>query len=300
MNRISSPSPVRLLIALLAVSLAASAADAQNPAPGQTLPAASGQAAPPAQPAAKPSPENDWLARTSKLYYSSAKAGLTGFDCDVHPDWHTLFISANKGATVDEGDARLALLKTVKITMHARMKGGSTIDWLAVSSPDMPIDQHSTDMLEGMHQSVQQTLEGFLQFWSPFMDGSVVPDSAEGLEITHTATVHTIHAAQAGTELTEIFDNNRVLEQFNVVMSGTSIKFSPSYTPTAQGLLVNRFVAQILPTGAAPEHAQEMKVGIEYQTVDDLIIPGSLNMEVVGTGVFNFTFDGCTTNSKSN
>jgi hypothetical protein len=300
MNRLPSSSPARLLIALLAISLAASAARAQNPAPGQTPAAATGQSAQKAQSAAKPNPENDWLARTSKLYYSSAKAGLTGFDCDVHPDWHTLFISANKGAAVDEDDARLALLKTVKITMHARMKGGSTIDWLAASSPDKPLDQRSTDLLEGMHQSVQQTLEGFLQFWSPFMDGSVVPDSAEGLEITHTATVHTIHAAQAGTELTEVFDNNQVLEQFNVVMSGTSIKFSPSYTPTAQGLLVNKFVAHIQPSGTAPEQAQEMKVGIEYQTVNGLTIPGSLNMEVVGTGVFNFTFDGCTTNPKSN
>jgi hypothetical protein len=300
MNRLPSASPVRLLIALLAISVAASAARAQDPAPGQAPPAAAGQPAQPSQPASKSNPETDWLARTSKLYYSSAKAGLIGFDCDVHPDWQTLFTSATKGAPVADGDERIALLKTVKVTLHARMKGGSTIDWLAASSPDTPSDQHSTDLLEGMHQSVQQTLEGFLQFWSPFMDGSVVPDTAEGLEITHTATVHTIHAAQAGTELTEVFDNNQVLEQFNVVMSGTTIKFSPSYTPTPQGLLVNRFVAHIQPAGTTPEQAQVMKVGVEYQTVSGLTIPSSLNMEVVGTGVFNFTFDGCTTNPKTN
>jgi hypothetical protein len=298
MNRLPFPSSVRLTIALLAISLAASAVSAQAPAPGQTPPAATGQAAQPAPPATKPNPENDWLARTSKLYYSSARAGLTGFDCDVHPDWHTLFVSANKGAAVEDADARIDLLKTVKITMHARMKGGSTIDWLVASSPDKPLDQNSNDLLEGIHQSVQQTLEGFLQFWSPFMDGSVVPDSADGLEVTHTASVHTIHAAQAGTELTEVFDDHQVLEQFNVVMSGTSIKFSPSYTPTPQGLLVNKFVAQIQPTGAAPGQAEEMKVGVEYQPVNGLTIPSSLNMEVVGTGVFKFTFDGCTTNPK--
>ena len=81
-------------------------------------------------------------------------------------------------------------------------------------------------------------------------------------------------------------------------MNGTSIKFSPSYTPTPQGLLVNKFVAHIQPTGAAPGQAQEMKVGVEYQPVNGLTIPSSLNMEVVGTGVFKFTFDGCTTNPK--
>jgi hypothetical protein len=41
-----------------------------------------------------------------------------------------------------------------------------------------------------------------------------------------------------------------------------------------------------------------MKVGVEYQPVNGLTIPSSLNMEVVGIGVFKFTFDGCTTNPK--
>jgi hypothetical protein len=289
------------MVAIVAICLTTSAARAQNPPASQPPAATAGQPAKPAtQPAAKPNPENEWLARTSKLYYSSAKAGLNGFDCDVQPDWQTLFVTANKGATIAEDDPRLVLLKTVKITMHARMKGGSTIDWVAASPPDKPLDQSFTDLLDGMHQSVQQTLEGFLQFWSPFMEGSVVPDSAEGLEITHTPTVHTIHASQGGTELTEVFDNNQVLEQFNVVMSGTSIKFSPTYTPTAQGLLVNRFAAHIQPAGYTPEQAQDMKVAIEYQTVDGLTIPGSLNMEVVGTGTFIFAFNGCTTNPKPN
>jgi hypothetical protein len=41
-----------------------------------------------------------------------------------------------------------------------------------------------------------------------------------------------------------------------------------------------------------------MKVGIEYQSVNGLTIPAKLNMAVVGTGLFNFAFDGCTTNPK--
>ncbi len=124
----------------------------------------------------------------------------------------------------------------------------------------------------------------------------MVPNSSEGLEITHTSTAHTIHAKQSGTELTEIFSNARVLQQFNVDMNGTSIKFSPTYKPTDKGLLVNAFEAHILPAGTPPEKAQVMKVGIDYQPVGSLIIPSKLNMDVVGTGTFNFTFDGCTTN----
>jgi hypothetical protein len=284
-------SPTHLLTAFFAVSFVGSAASAQNPAPAQA-PAASAP-----QPA-QPNRDNEWLAKTSKLYYSSAKAGLTGFDCAIHPDWRTLFVSSVKGETVPENDPRVALLSAVKISIHARMKGGSTIEWVADSNPDTPLDQSSTDLLDAMHKSVEQTLEGFLQFWGPFMEATVVPDSSEGLEITHTPTVHTIHAKQAGTELTEIFSSDLVLEQFNVNMSAASIKFSPTYKPTAQGLLVSSFKANILPEGTPPEQAQVMNVAIEYQPVGTFIVPGKLNMEVIGTGIFNFTFDGCTTNPK--
>ena len=295
MNRISIVWPARLLASLVVAVVAARVGMAQDAASTPARPQAPAASA--GQPA-QPNPEIEWLAKMSKVYYSSARAGLTGFDCAVHPDWHKLMVSANKGAAVPEDSPQIALLKTVKVEIHAHMKGGSTIDWKPETAPDKPLDDSSSALLDGMHQSVQQTLEGFLQFWTPFMEAAVVPDSVEGLDITHTATGHTIHAKQSGTELTEIFSSDLVLQQFNVNMNGTSIKFTPTYKPTPQGLLVTAFDAHILPAGAPPEQAQEMKVGIDYQDVGGLTVPGHLNMDVAGTGTFDYGFDGCTTNAK--
>ena len=293
MNLLPLSSPARLLTAVATIWLTATLARAQNP--GQVP----SQAAPPpaaAQPNSTPNPDSEWLAKTGKIYYSSAKAGLTGFDCSVQPDWRALFASTNKGAEVPDDDARLAQLKTVKVTVHARMKGGSTIDWVAQGDADKPLDQSSTDLLNGMHQSVQQSLEGFLQFWTPFMEDSVVPETPQGIEITHTATSHKIHAKQGETELTEIFNSDLVLEQFNVVLNGTSIKFEPAYKPTPQGLLVSGFVAHILAAGVPGGREQEMHVGIDYQEVNGLTIPSEVIMDVVGSAKFDFKFDGCSTN----
>src|SRR5580700_408313 len=76
-------------------------AHAQNAAP-QSPPAA-GQAAPPSSAQGS---DDAWLRKAGSLYYSTAKAGLSGFDCTVHPDWRTLFASANAGSTIDANDAR--------------------------------------------------------------------------------------------------------------------------------------------------------------------------------------------------
>ena len=300
MIRLPFASLARLPILIGAICFAASSATfALDPAASQAAKQSADQAS--ASIAAKPAranPDNQWLAKTATLYYSSARAGLTGFDCAIHPDWHAIIASTSNGDAVAEDDPRVVLLNSVKITMHARMKGGSTIEWVADSSPDRALEQSSTDLLDAMHRTVEQTLEGFLQFWGPFMEASVVPDSFEGLEITHTPTAHTIHAKQGGMELTEVFSSDLVLEQFNVNMSGTSIKFSPAYMPTPQGLLVRGFEAHILPVGAPSEQEQVMKVGIDYQSADGLTIPVKLNMDVAGTGILNYAFEGCTTNPK--
>jgi hypothetical protein len=295
MYRFPHPFSARRAGAIVALIVAATVAGAQSPAtnPGQTATPATGP-----QSVATPNPENEWLAKTSKLYFSSAKAGLAGFSCDIRPDWHALFVSANKGAEAPATDAYLSQLEKVKVKMHARMQGGSTIEWVTDAGGGSTPSGDANAVIDNMHQTVQQILEGFLQFWSPFMEVTVVPPKADGLEITHGGTSHTIHAKQGTTELTEIFNSNLVLEHFNVTLAGTSIKLSPTFEPTPQGLLVKTFAAEIVPAGTAPEQTQKMQVRVEYQTVNNQTIPGQLNMEIVGTGNFNFAFEGCSTEAN--
>lgn len=283
---------------LLAICLAAASAQAQNPAAQPTTGAAATQAQPELPiPATR---ENDeLLAKAAKLYYSSARAGLEGFDCTVHTDWRSLFASANKNTAITEDDPRVALLKSVGITLHARMKGGSTVEWIQASSPDRPLDEDSNATLEGVHKATEQTLQGFLQFWTPFFDGSVVPASSKGLRIETSATGYNLGVEDGSTTLKEIFNNSLTLEEFDVVRSGSAVKFNPSYKATDKGMLVDGFEAHIQPPGKTPEQAAKMRVQVAYQTVDNVPIPARVNIEVVGNAIFNFDFDGCTVNSAA-
>ncbi len=233
------------------------------------------------------------LAKAATMYYSTTKPGLNGFDCAVHPDWHTLFASANPGTAISDSDSRVTLLNGVAITLHARLKGGSTLDWTPAAGS--ATDADSTVLLNQEHKGTEQTLLGFLQMWKPFVDGSVVPANSSGLTVTHASDTLALHSTSNGTDLTEVFSNDLLLEHYDVIMGdGTSVKFEPTYKATAQGLLVERFLAHIQPAGNSPGPAQEIHVGIEYQTIEGFPIPRQLNMEVVGTGIFNMSLDGCT------
>jgi hypothetical protein len=226
------------------------------------------------------------------MYYSTAKAGLSGFDCAVHPDWHTVFASANPGTAVSNSDSGVTLLNGVAITLHARLKGGSTLDWTPAAGSST--DAASTSLLTQMHKATDQTLLGFLQFWTPFVDGSVVPANSSGLDVTHGPSTFTLHSASNGMDVTEVFSNDLLLEEFDVIAGGNSIKYKPTYKATAQGLLVEGFLAHIQQGNNPPGPVQEMRVGIEYQTIAGFPIPRQLNIEMVSSGAFSFLLDGCT------
>jgi hypothetical protein len=291
MGQIATGTRNRRALAAVLFSVAGCAAWAQQaPAPPPSAAATTTTEAS----AADRKADDELLAKTAKMYYSTKAAGLNGFDCDVQPDWRTLFSSANNGAAPPDDDERLATLKPVKIALHARMTGRSTMEWTRPGSPDAPLSAGSTAMLDQLHQATEQTLMGFLQFWAPFVDGSVVPESSEGLKITRSAANWTLYGEQNGTEVTEIFSNENVLQHFNVLTGGLSIKFDPSYESTEKGLLVNGFGAHINPVGQSSP-GQVMHVAVIYAAIDGVPIPSKLNIEVVGTGTFNMALDGCRT-----
>jgi len=291
MHKLPFAFSARLLVALLTVCMAAAGA-AQSPPASTTQPST----APASQNPAKPNPNGEFLAKAGKLYYSTSKTGLNGFDCAVHPDWRALLLSAAHGSAVAADDPRIVLLKTVHIKLHARLKGGSALDWNPPSTSETPLDHDSIDLLDHVHQGIDKAMQGFMQFWTPFVNGSIVPSSSDGLEIVETVKGHTIHADANGLSLTEEFDSSMILKHFDVVAGGMTVHIAPAYLHTEQGLLVSGFLAYIQPPGVLVDQATEMHVEVEYQTVTGSLIPARINIDMPSGATLNSVLDDCTVN----
>jgi len=291
MHKLSFAFSGGLLAALLPVCMAAAGAaqspPASNPEPSKT-------AATPIP--AKPNANDEFLAKAGKLYYSTSKTGLNGFDCAVHPDWRALLLSAAHGSAVAADDPRIVLLKTVHIKLHARLKGGSALDWNPPSTSETPLDSDSIDLLDHMHQGIERTMQGFMQFWTPFVSGSFMPASSDGPEILETEKGHRIQLESKGISLTEEFDSSLILKHFDVVTGSMTVHVAPAYQPTEQGLLVSGFLAYIQPPGVPLDQAKEMHVEVEYQTVAGSPIPARINIDIPSSITLNSVLDGCTVN----
>ena len=234
---------------------------------------------------------NEWLAQAAKLYYSSSKAGFKGYDCALHPNWQALYSSKSSGSLSAADTSAVALLNSVKIALHARMDSGSIVDW---NPPAQQLDTTQTALLGQMHDALNQMVQGFMQFWTPFVESQVVPDSSDGLEMTATADGGMkIHVATQQVEVNEVFDSGHILRQYGVIMSGTKVDVTPTYSPSDHGLLISHFHA-LIQAKDEPQKAQEMNVDVAYQWLEGFPIPATLDMDVKGVAGLNIAFENCT------
>lgn len=252
-----------------------------------------------AQTPAEISPEaadNDaFLARATNLYYSSAKAGLVSFDCVLHPDWRALYASNNGGTVSADKQPSLDALNLVAISLHGRMAGGSTMEW---STPQQ-LDSDRTKLLSDMHAATSQIIQGFMQFWTPFVDGTVVPDNSEGLEMAATQDGgKRIHLVQKDVDMVEVYDAGFILREYDVITGDVKIELAPTFSPSAHGLLITQFHAMIHQGTAPQQTTQEMNVEVAYQDIEGIPLPSRLDMDVTGVAAFHFVLDGCTVSKQ--
>ncbi len=233
------------------------------------------------------------LERAAKLYYSTRATGLQGFDCAVHPDWPGIFSSTRQGKPGTANDPHIALLNTVKITLHARLGGGSTLDWQVPADRSATLDASSKRMLDQMHEGLGQQFQGVMQLWTLFSNGDLVPTPEENPDLTQTGSGYRIHTEQKGEWLTELFSRELVLERFEASSGGSKLDIAPTFKPSEKGLLVNSYVAHIQPRGGPAGQTQEMHVTLSYQTVSGFPILGRVAVEMPRVGAFNFMLDGC-------
>lgn len=292
MPKVSFCFSTRLSAAILTFCLAG-AIQAQS---GNPPAISSSSAGPMSQPPANPTTNDQFLSRASGIYFSAIRAGLNGFTCDVHPNWRTLLLSSSKGVSIASDDPRVTLAQSVKITLHARLAGGSTVDWDPIAGPAHPPEADSTSILDSLHTGTNQSLLGFMQFWSPFVNGSLIPTVSTDLKITNSEKGHSLHADVNGTAVTELIDDSLVLQRFDVVSPAMIVRITPTFQRTDKGLLVKGFLARLQAPGVQPDQAQEVHVEMEYQNVHDLPIPARINMDVTNSATFNFTLDHCSVN----
>lgn len=241
------------------------------------------------------------MARAELLYDSAEKSGLHAFGCQVHPDWNLIMTSSRKDAPLPADDPRLPLLNQVRITLHARLNGSSTLNW---QPPAGPLDPSAEATLGTAHRGIEQTLLGVLKLWAPLVNGSI-PESfgEDNFALAQSENGYTLRSEDKQHSVTEQFDRNLLLTQYVSIESGSTIRIAPNFERTRQGLLLSSFIARIHAAGARPQSAsavtdQETQVALEYAPATQPTgriqpIPVRLAIEIPHLVTMSFALDSC-------
>jgi hypothetical protein len=264
------PNLSRALLLLASLPVLTAAAPAQQTSTGQMLNA-------PAR-----------LLAARKLYYTPTAQGLRSFHCNATVDWKAM-LTRFSGSAVPDNNPFLVYLQGVRMEVSDTLDGDGKLTWTDTSTA--PADLKASR--DQMHDGLLQMISGFYQSWNQFVNGGMVPapDTTTTETNNDDGGLH-MHGKDATTVFDEDFDKNMLLLSAHVVMSNLDNTAYPTYEASTDGLRVNR-VRNVLhqpPTGPA----QEVSMAVTYAPVGGFQLPSTLAVTLVGTGEFDFAFNGCT------
>jgi hypothetical protein len=146
-----------------------------------------------------------------------------------------------------------------------------------------------------MHTAIERSVQGFIQVWEPFVNGSIAPLPGAGAEVVRTADGPTIHAPGAnGGKVTEVFSNALLLQRYSLDLSSAQISIAPAFHSTGRGLLVDHLQVRAQPAGTPAQPTDLVRFAVDYQDVEGNPVPARFNMAVEGSPAFDVAFDRCT------
>lgn len=228
----------------------------------------------------------DRLIAAHAQYYTPTASGLKSFHCEASIDWKAM-LTRFSGNEIPDDNPALKYLQTVNLSIDDELKGKGALTWKSAVAPP-------SDKEEGMNQirdGLQISVAGFFQSWNAYMNGSMVPLPDSTVTLTQVDQGFHLSGASKDMKIDEDFDPNMVLSQVFVVSSAMKVVATPTYSATADGLVVSAVTSRINQPPSAPETQATFR--IEYAKVDAFQIPNRVVLDIKNTGVIDIGFSNC-------
>jgi len=133
------------------------------------------------------------LAHGRTLYYSLAKHGFAGGQCQVRPDFEAIVGPRNV-----QNASGFAMLDQLRMTLAVTDGGAATIDAVDPTAAQHPQAAASVSQI---FQTASQLLSGFFAMWSSFMIRSPLPDVATSTAVSPAAGGYLLRYKDDGSDV---------------------------------------------------------------------------------------------------
>lgn len=229
------------------------------------------------------------LKQARQSYYSLKSEGMTGFQCDMTPNWASLLEDQRK-ANPAAIDTAIARLRELHFAVAVDAEGSAKVTHNQIAADNQKMAEGLSQVYSGM----EQMTTGFFQTWSIFVVTPPLPQLTTEFNLESGAQ-YGLSYKDGATDVVTVMDKDLVVRSVKVTAKEFVSILNPRFGKTPKGFLMNGYDADY--QGAGGNDKTELHVAIEYQTVEGLQVPQKLGLKGSYNGSpfqVEVAFSGCT------
>ena len=216
--------------------------------------------------------------------YNLRTSGVKSYTCDVFFDWDDFFTQV-AGKPLPKDDPTMVYLNSLKLVLVNDLSGDASMKFIDAGAPP----EERKDGVEKLKGSIKQMVGGFVQAWTPTLNGTIIPAEVDSLKKTPDGYLLT---GKGEESTSETLDSNLHLTGLSVQSKELSSTMQTTFVPSPKGLLMTEMAGDYRePDATAPTHVV-MKT--TFAPVEGAQLPATLQASVPNVATFKFAFRGCT------
>ncbi len=232
-----------------------------------------------------------FLSGVRAKYATEPRLVQAGFSCELRPVWQEF----PQVKYLGPNSPLLDRLKRTRVRLMVTKGGTPLIEVNKAKKPDLDVKDLAT--VDQLLASTRQMMQGFYETWLPF--GIIGPSAPAGASM-QTVTVKpvgletVIQYQQGSTRDWMSFDSeSRMLHFTQLLPAGAAVQESPQFEASGDGLLYTgaNFEIHSGQSDGKPDTLGAYR--IQYQKMDGLRVPKTVEVEVNGTLDVHFQFSDC-------
>ena len=233
--------------------------------------------------------KTEFLNKAYQSYYSLKHEGMTGFQCNMTPNWKDLLAESRKSnpAKVDEA---IKTLKQIVFLVNVTAEGEAKVLHNEVPSEN---DQQAKGLSQ-IYSGMEQMTTGFFQTWSSFVVTPALPTPGADFQLEGTGSGYRLTYNDGSADVVTTIGKDFEISQLKISTKEFVSTLEPQFKKTAKGLLLSGYHGDYQDIGSADK--TDLHVNLDYQDVEGLQLPRTLNLKgTYGPTPFavEVTFSGC-------
>ena len=180
----------------------------------------------------------------------------------------------------------MTYLNSLKLVLINDLSGEGDMKFVDAGAPP----EERKEGVEKLKGSIKQMVGGFVEAWTPTLNGTIIPSEVDSMKKTPTGYLLTSKGEESTSET---LDSNLHLTGLSVKGKDLTSTMQTTFISSPKGLLMTQMEGDYHEADASAA-ATHVSMKTSFEPVQGVELPATLVASVPNVATFKFAFRGCT------